>query len=299
MNYTTRVKQELAEVMPNARHCRLAELGGLLLVLFRSDDTSECRKISTENPLVMDKIEKLIKKLFSVDISGRIIYDKNRVGKEILTICFTKSETEDILKSVSVDYKLPCCKRAFLRGAFMGCGSLTDPEKDYHLEFATLDIGIAERLTAVMAEFDVEAKIISRKKQQVVYVKDSERIVDLLNVMEAHVILMELENIRIMKDVRNRINRQVNCETANIVKTVAASAKQCTDIEYIRDTIGFDEIDEKVVKTALIRLNNPDATLSELVALHEEKVSKSGINHRLMKISEIANRLRNEEDGKD
>ncbi len=299
MNYTTRVKQELAEVMPNARHCRLAELGGLLLVLFRSDDTSECRKISTENPLVMDKIEKLIKKLFSVDISGRIIYDKNRVGKEILTICFTKSETEDILKSVSVDYKLPCCKRAFLRGAFMGCGSLTDPEKDYHLEFATLDIGIAERLTAVMAEFDVEAKIISRKKQQVVYVKDSERIVDLLNVMEAHVILMELENIRIMKDVRNRINRQVNCETANIVKTVAASAKQCADIEYIRDTIGFDEIDEKVVKTALIRLNNPDATLSELVALHEEKVSKSGINHRLMKISEIANRLRNEEDGKD
>lgn len=299
MNYTTRVKQELAEVLPNARHCRLAELGGILMVLSRGEETAECRKISTESPLVMEKIEKLIKKLFSVDISDRIIYDRNRVGKEILTICFTKSETEDILKSVSVDYKLPCCKRAFLRGAFMGCGSLTDPEKDYHLEFATLGRAVAERLTAVMAEFDIEAKIIPRKKQQVVYVKDGERIVDLLNVMEAHVILMELENIRIMKDVRNRINRQVNCETANIVKTVAASSKQCTDIEFVRDTIGFDELDENLVTTALIRLNNPEATLSELVALHEGKVSKSGINHRLMKISEIAKKLRLEEESKD
>lgn len=313
MNFTAKVKTELAETMPNARHCKIAELAGILAVTARKEPETGEMTVSTENRLLTDKTEKLIKKIFSVDISGRLNYDRKRAGKEILSICFTKSETEDILKAVSARlrsgedglqritvgpqvYRLSCCKRAFIRGAFLGCGSLTDPEKDYHLEYSVQDEETASCIISLMSDFDIEARATVRKKQHVVYVKDCDRIVDLLNVMEAHVLLMELENIRILKDVRNRVNRRVNCETANIAKAVTAAAKQCSDIRLVDETVGFDKIDPGLAQTAKIRLENPDATLRELVELHDGRVSKSGINHRLQKLSEIAAKLRNGSD---
>ena len=150
----------------------------------------------------------------------------------------------------------------------------------------------AEQLKEIIATFSVEAKIVVRKKYYVVYIKEGSQIVEILSVMEAPVALMELENIRILKEMRNSVNRQVNCETANINKTVSAAVKQLEDIEYIRDTVGLDYLPESLAEIAQARLERPDATLKELGEALSPPVGKSGVNHRLRKVSAIAENLR-------
>ncbi len=145
-----------------------------------------------------------------------------------------------------------------------------------------------------MATFDIEAKIIRRKRYFVVYIKEGSQIVDILNVMEAHVALMNLENVRILKEMRNSVNRRVNCETANINKTVSAAVKQVEDITYIRDTVGFGKLAEGLEEIALKRLEHPEATLKELGLMLNPPVGKSGVNHRLRKLGSIAEAIREE-----
>jgi hypothetical protein len=186
----------------------------------------------------------------------------------------------------------PCCRRAFIRGAFLAAGSISDPERSYHFEIACSTEAKALQLQAIIATFDIEARIVVRKKYFVVYIKDGNQIVDILNVMEAPVALMELENIRILKEMRGSVNRQVNCETANINKTVSAAVKQMDDIILIRDTIGFDSLPENLEEIARARLEKPEATLKELGESLEPPVGKSGVNHRLRKLSILAEELR-------
>ena len=150
----------------------------------------------------------------------------------------------------------------------------------------------AQYLRYIMNSFDMDAKIVQRKKNYVVYLKEGAQIVDMLNVMEAHVALMNLENVRILKEMRNAVNRKVNCETANIHKTVSAAVKQMQDIAYVRDHLGFDKLPDGLKDVALTRLKYPEATLKELGTLLEEPVGKSGVNHRLRKLSEMADKLR-------
>ena len=150
----------------------------------------------------------------------------------------------------------------------------------------------AEQLKEIIATFSVEAKIVVRKKYYVVYIKEGSQIVELLGLMEAHVALMELENIRILKEMRNSVNRQVNCETANISKTVNAAVKQLEDITYIREMMGLDSLPDNLKEMALLRLEYPEAPLKELGMYLDPPVGKSGVNHRLRKISEIADGLR-------
>ena len=146
----------------------------------------------------------------------------------------------------------------------------------------------AEQLQNTMNGFEVDAKIVVRKKNHVVYVKEGAHIVDLLNVMEAHVALMNLENVRIMKEMRNSVNRQVNCETANISKTVNAAVRQIEDIEYIRAKKGLESLPDNLKEIALLRLEYPDVSLKELGTYLDPPVGKSGVNHRLRRITEIA-----------
>ena len=185
-----------------------------------------------------------------------------------------------------------CCRRAFIRGAFLAAGSISDPEKFYHFEIVCASMEKAEQLKEIIATFSIEAKIVVRKKYYVVYIKEGSQIVEILSVMEAPVALMELENIRILKEMRNSVNRQVNCETANINKTVSAAVKQLEDIEYIRDTVGLDYLPESLAEIAQARLERPDATLKELGEALSPPVGKSGVNHRLRKVSAIAENLR-------
>ena len=188
-----------------------------------------------------------------------------------------------------------CCKRAFIRGAFLEAGSITDPNKSYHFEIVCKTMEQAEFLQNTIREgFGLHAKIVERKEHFVVYIKEGEEIVEMLNIMEAFVSLMNLENIRILKEMRNSINRKVNCETANLMKTVNSATRQIQDIEYIRDSIGIDALPKNLQEVAWVRLENPNVTLKELGELMDPPVGKSGINHRLRKIERIVQELKGE-----
>jgi hypothetical protein len=167
---------------------------------------------------------------------------------------------------------------------------MSNPQKGYHLEFVCASLEQANQLVDTLLIFDIKAKIVQRKKYQVVYIKESEEIVELLNVIGAHISLMNLENLRILKDMRNSINRRVNCEAANITKTVNAATKQIDDIEYIKEHYGFENLTENLREMAILRLELPEATLSELG--QNLNIGKSGVNHRLRKLSELADSLR-------
>lgn len=185
-----------------------------------------------------------------------------------------------------------CCKKAFIRGMFLATGSVNDPQKAYHFEIVVHNKELAQAVQEVIRGFGLDAKIVKRKKYYVVYLKEGSMIVDILNMMEAYVSLMDMENVRILKDMRNDINRRVNCETANIKKTVNAARRQIEDIEYIERTKGLRYLNDSLRALAEIRLEEPDANLSELGQMLNPPVSKSGVNHRLRKISSIANTLR-------
>jgi hypothetical protein len=184
-----------------------------------------------------------------------------------------------------------CCKRAFIRGAFMAAGSISNPARSYHFEIVCRTREQAAQLQELIADFETEPKIVERKERYVVYLKEGEQIVDMLNVMGASVSLMNLENVRILKEMRNSINRKVNCETANINKTVSAAVRQLEDIRRIRDTIGFDSLPAQLAEMAQVRLDYPDATLKELGTYLDPPVGKSGVNHRLRKLAAVAENL--------
>ena len=175
----------------------------------------------------------------------------------------------------------------------MATGSMSDPNKAYHFEIVCKSLEQATRLQELMQEFETDAKIVERKNHYVVYLKEGSQIVDMLNVMEAYVALMNLENVRILKEMSNSINRQVNCEAANIAKTVAAAVKQISDIELIRERIGLDALPAPLKEMAYVRLEYPDTPLKDLGSLMDPPVGKSGINHRLRKLAAIAEDLRN------
>lgn len=301
MSFSGEVKEELVKHIPEARHCQIAELAAILeytSAVKTADDGSHYIEIQEETSFVARKCFTLLQKTFNIDSkteesekTGPNIYrnyDTELVDKVLLTLKHANNGLVDpiVIKSI-------CCKRAFLRGTFLSIGSMSNPEKGYHLEFVCDSIDKAKQLQDVLAVFDIEAKIVSRKRYQIVYMKESEGIVELLNVMGAHVSLMNLENLRILKDMRNSINRRVNCEAANITKTVNAATKQIEDIQYIRDHYGFDNLSDNLREIAKTRLMYPDATLKELGEYLEPKVGKSGVNHRLRKLSELADRLKN------
>ena len=185
-------------------------------------------------------------------------------------------------------------KRAFLRGAFLAKGTISDPEKSYHFEIVADEQKDAAFLKKLMEAFGTSPKEALRRGKRVVYLKEAEDIADLLNVMEAPKALMDFENARIVREVRGNINRQVNCETANINKTVTASMKQIGDIQYIEKTLGLDALDENLQQIARLRLDNTEVALSELGKLADPPIGKSGVNHRMRKLGEIAQQLREE-----
>ena len=302
MNFTEKVKQELSNTLPNPRHCRMAELGGLIAGAGMTDPLKGNLVISSENELVIKTTEKLLNKIFPVDNFGRTVYDIKRSGREWGKITLSVQETNRVVETVKLNrnglisdpvlYTMTCCKRAYLRGLFLASGTLSDPQKDYHFEITHEDEHFADEIRKLICGFGADAKLVKRKNRFVVYVKDSGMISEMLNVMGAHVAMMELENVKILKDVRNRVNRQVNCDQANINKALSASRKQLADIRYIREKTGFSGVAKDLIETAELRERYPEATLAELVMYNGDSVGKSGINHRLKKLSDIADKLR-------
>ena len=185
----------------------------------------------------------------------------------------------------------PCCRKSFLRGAFLAGGSISRPASDYHLEMVTENQDFAKMIMKTMQGFSLPVKITDRKKDYIVYLKEGNGITSFLSVIGAHNALLEFENVRIVKEMRNNVNRVVNCETANLNKVVQAAVQQLESIRYIEKHLGLGKLPLTLRETAELRLNHPDASLNELADLSEGKIGKSGINHRLKKIQHLAEEL--------
>lgn len=312
MSFSGMVKEELSKRMATARHCQIAELAAIISFCGRMEVLPEGRselRIQTENEAVARKCFTILKKTFNIetDISLR----ESSYLKKCSVYCISLTDPTEVrelqeaaklsaeekaggmLKVCnSIVYQRNCCKRAFIRGAFLSSGSISDPQKGYHFEIVCTDEEKARQLQEIIRSFRIDAKIVLRKKSYVVYVKEGAQIVDMLAIMEANVALMDLENIRILKEMRNSVNRKVNCETANINKTVNAAVKQIEDIRLIEETVGFQSLNEGLEEVARLRLQYPEATLKELGMMLNPQVGKSGVNHRLRKLSTLADELR-------
>ncbi|MCX4305156.1 MAG: DNA-binding protein WhiA [Acetatifactor sp.] len=287
MSFSSEVKRELEKQIGSARHCQIAELAAVMNFCgqYGKDENGYFTVgFQTENEAVVRKGFTLLKKTYNIE-AGSVLSSQEMHGLLEKLGNLEEPVSRLILKNA-------CCKRAFLRGAFLSVGSMSDPAKGYHLEFACADAAKAAQLREVMAAFDIESKIIVRKKYHVVYLKEGSGIVDLLNVCGAPVSLMNLENLRILKDMRNSVNRRVNCETANITKTVNAAARQVEDIEFLRVNYGFRNLPAPLREMAEVRLEHPDAPLKELGECFHPPIGKSGVNHRLRRLSELAEKVR-------
>lgn len=291
MSFSGEIKEELTGLYKEARHCNLAELSALLHMCgeFGEDENGVCTlKFHSENFQVTRKCFTLMEKTFN--IRAGILIRRNMAKGSCSYYLYWKGE--ELLAVKDTVIQAVCCKRAYIRGAFIASGSMSAPSKSYHFEIVCAKEGQAEYLKDLIRSFGMDAKIVPRKKTYVVYLKEGSQIVDILNVMEAHISLMRLENVRIVKEMRNSVNRKVNCETANINKTVSAAVRQIEDIEFLKEAVGLDKLPEGLRDVALTRLANPEATLKELGSLMAEPVGKSGVNHRLRKLSEMAEKLR-------
>ena len=312
MTFSCEVKNELIRAVPNVRHCKLAEILAIVyfigtISLSETDELS--LKICTEHSGLARKYFTLVKKTFNINtdvvisnsalIKHKHLYSVSIIddtgAREVLKAVklFKNQEPVDGLylgsNSVLIN---SCCKKAFLRGAFLSAGSITDPEKSYHLEIVCNTMEDALFMKELMGDLSLYPKITTRKKSYVVYVKDSEQISLALGLMEATTSLMKFENIRILKGMRNDVNRKVNCEAANINKTVLASLSQLEDIRLIKDKMGLDKLTSNLEAVANARLKAPLASLDELGKMIEPQLTKSGVNHRLRKLSSIADKLR-------
>lgn len=299
MSFSVEVKSELLKQYSKSRHCQLAELAAIISMEGHIDENGQLY-IYSDNMAVLEKYTMLLKHLFHVDVTQALSKEQTYQILEAVKL----QECASIAAVLESEYSLQgkrvnglivqntCCKRAFLRGAFLAAGSVSDPWKSYHWEIVCHSKEQAKQLQELMEPFELEAKMVVRNHRYVVYLKEGSQIVDSLNVMEAYVSLMKLENIRIEKEMRNSINRQVNCETANINKTVTAAVRQIQDIELIRDHGGLEQLSESLYEMAILRLEHPDTPLKDLGGLLDPPVGKSGVNHRLRKLSEIAEQYR-------
>lgn len=315
MSFSAKVKGEICRIGELTREEARAELSAVMKVsgtLSLGSNKQLSFRVTTENPSIARRVFKLLKQYFN--IHTKLLVKKNNSFKKnniYMVIINEEMGVRSLLKEmgvlgssegiISLDYGIPKelvasedTRRSYVRGAFLGGGSISNPEKTYHLEFVTHNQDYAEELSKLINTFGLSSKVIQRKGSYIIYIKEGEQIIDLLNIIGAHSSLLELENVRIMKEMRNNVNRLVNCETANLSKTVNAAVRQVESIKLIQEEIGLQRLPKNLRDIAELRLTYPDESLKELGELLEPPVGKSGVNHRLRKIEKIAEELRKE-----
>ncbi len=314
MSYSSQLKEELGSVIDKARHCRIAEIAAI--ISFNGHFNEAGLEVITENETVVDLYKELLKMVFDVTPEESEVTDQRRKKAFVLRLPYKTGDEKikDIFEALKmtipgdgIEGKMPdikmitsknCCKRAFLRGAFISVGSISNPDKSYHFELNCREKETCDIVEQMLKSLSFDAKQVKRQKYEVVYVKDGSQIVDIIGMMGARTGLLDFENMRIVREVRGNVNRRVNCETANINKTARASARQIEDIIYIKEHMGFESLPIGLDEMARVRLQCPEATLGELGLKLEPPVGKSGVNHRLRKLSMIAETLRNQEEEK-
>ncbi|SPF54773.1 putative sporulation transcription regulator WhiA [Candidatus Desulfosporosinus infrequens] len=314
LSFSAVTKEELARLSGQKSCCELAELAALVRMdgtLQISANQQYALNVITESAPVARKIFRLAKELLKrpVDIVVRrkLRLRKNNSymvriylkGIEDLQNLGLVDETGQIHLGIAPNLiKKRCDQKAYLRGAFLAGGSINNPEGEYHLEIVSNEAQHAKALCQLVNRFKLGAKVSMRKHWYVVYIKESEHIVEFIGFIGAHHALLEFENVRVLKDVRNQVNRLVNCETANLDKIVDAAVRQLENIQFLEDTVGLQSLPTALRDMAELRLEYTDASLKELGEMLRPKVGKSGVNHRMRKIDDMAERIRNQKDGK-
>ncbi|MCM3702087.1 DNA-binding protein WhiA [Paenibacillus macerans] len=307
MSFAAQTKKELTMVEAPAC-CEQAELSALIRMngSVQVSNKKVVLDISTENAAIARRIYSLLKKHFQIH-TELLVRKKMRLKKNNVYIVRIPGRVEEILnelKIVSEGFvftpginleltRKNCCKRAYLRGAFMAGGSVNNPEgSSYHLEIASMYEEHCKALVELANEFHLNARCIERKKGFILYIKEGEKIIELLSIIGAHQALFKFEDVRIMRDMRNSVNRIVNCETANLNKTIGAAVRQIDNIKLLEKEVGLENLPDKLREVAEVRLAHPDMNLKEVGELLKGTVSKSGVNHRLRKIDELAEKIR-------
>ncbi len=308
-SFSSEVKNELARAAGEQNCCHMAELAALMRMggaMLIGGNSNLGINFTTENAAVARKVLTLIKRGFNLKTEvvvtrGRRLKKSNSyqikvVPSPVVTELFSTLGIicGDNINAGREDANLlrkACCRRAYLRGAFLGGGSVNKPEGDYHLEMVTGNFDFAQTLVRLMKHFNLPVRLTDRKNDYVVYLKDGDGITSLLRIIGAHNALMAFENVRVVKDMRNQVNRLVNCETANLQKTVNAAVRQVERIKLIAQAIGLEKLPRTLREAAELRLAYPEATLQELVDAMDGTVGKSGINHRLRKLEQLAMEL--------
>lgn len=309
MSFASETKKELTNIEIKGC-CLKAELSALIRM--NGSISFSNRKliidIQTENAAIARRIYTLLKKGYDVQVE-LLVRKKMRLKKNNVYIVRFFDKAREVLEDLKIIeegftlnhsisnelIKRKCCKRSYLRGAFLAGGSVNNPEtSSYHLEIFSLYKEHSESLSELMNQnFHLNSKILERKKGYITYLKEAEKIADFLSVIGGHSALLRFEDVRIVRDMRNSVNRLVNCETANLNKTIGAALRQVENIRYINETVGLSVLPDKLREIAELRINYQDVTLKELGEMVSSGVvSKSGINHRLRKIDEIAEKLR-------
>ncbi len=307
MSFAAQTKKELT-MIEQPTCCTKSELSALI----RMNGTVQLSNqriildISTENAAIARRIYTQIKEMFQLH-AELLVRKKMRLKKNNVYIVRIPHKVQEVLSALhivqegfiftpGIDSKIirkNCCKRAYLRGAFMAGGSVNNPEgSSYHLEIASMYEEHCKALCKLANSFDLNARCIERKKGFIFYLKEGEKIIEFLNIIGAHQALLKFEDVRIMRDMRNSVNRIVNCETANLNKTIGAAMRQIENIKFLQKQVGLESLPDKLREVAMIRLQHPDMNLTEVGEMLSGKVSKSGVNHRLRKIDELADKLR-------
>lgn len=298
MSFATDVKDEIVNSnIITARHCKIAELLGIFLCGNVSVKNYEI-SLSSENKALIDFSNNLFMDIYeksrAVLTDGSIRKYKLKLNKKdsrvLLEILKINTFLDEGLNLDDIDLSRTCCKRAFVMGAFLASGSLSDPDKSYHLEIVAANKRVAELIRDIFLEFDVKSKILKRKESFVLYIKNSEVISQALLVIDASNALIRFTNVKIEKNFKNDVNRRVNFESSNICKAANAASTQVRDIELIDKKIGISSLPVNLQEVAILRLENRELSLNELSDI-SGTLSKSCINHRLRKLKEIAKNL--------
>jgi len=308
VSFAAQTKKELTLVEAEAC-CDRAELSALIRMngTVQLSNKRVVLDISTENAAIARRIYTLLKRHYGVS-TELLVRKKMRLKKNNVYVVRIPAGVEPLLQSLAIVtegfqfhpgidkdiIRKPCCKRAYLRGAFLAGGSVNNPEgSSYHLEISSMYEGHCQALVELANRFHLNARCIERKKGFVLYIKEGEKIIEFLSIIGAHQALFKFEDVRIMRDMRNSVNRIVNCETANLNKTISAAVRQIDNIKLLQQKVGLENLPDKLREVAEIRLQHPDMNLKEVGDLLKGKVSKSGVNHRLRKIDEWAEKIRN------
>ncbi len=315
MSFSGDIREELAAQTGGAVHCRTAELTAVILMcgaVSISVFDRQYLRIQTENVHVVRTFCYLVRKLAHVNPQvgirkKRLSSGKEPEGRERVRVTYTAAVTdpgkaEEILRLCNIpdapmkSVRKDCCRRAYLRGAFLVSGSVSDPRKSYHLEIVCANEEQAAFSRNMMQAMGLDARVVRRKEKYMVYLKEADQISDMLGLMGSTRALLNFENVRILREISGSVNRQVNCETANISKTVDAAVRQLEDIRYLAGHGGLEKLPGGLRDAAEVRLENPEASLKLLGQMMDPPIGKSGMNHRLNHISRLADELRQKEE---